>query len=120
MSTHRGQHEDCYGCKLATVQFGNVEAPPQRKIEDQWSKDLPAYARLRKEGKRPPHTIGAAELEARANTDREVNMGRLIHPSAWSQVGNAIVDAEHAAKAAVQANTDVAKQLGESLRGGQT
>jgi hypothetical protein len=93
--THFGQHgPDCFGCRVRTVQFGNVEAPPQRNMELQWARDLPAYKRLRTQGLQPPRTQGAAELEARAHTKREVEMGRIIAPRAWREVGAMIEDAE--------------------------
>lgn len=96
--THCGQHDDCFGCHLQTVQLGNVEAPPERNIEKQWERDLPAYKRLRQNKLQPPRTQGAAELEARARTQREVELGRIINPTAWAQVGHAIEDAEAVAR----------------------
>ena len=96
--THYGQHgEDCFGCRLQTIQFGNVEPPPERPIEQQWERDLPAYKRLRRQGYQPPRTQGCAELEARAHSDREIEKGRIINPEAWSQVGHMVEDAEHVA-----------------------
>ena len=96
--THYGQHgEECFGCRLQTVQFGNVEPPGERVIEHQWERDLPAYKRLRRQGYQPPRTQGCAELEARASSDREIEKGRIINPAAWSQVGHMIEDAEHVA-----------------------
>jgi hypothetical protein len=83
---------------LQTVQLGNVEAPPQRNIEKQWERDLPAYRRLRRQGYQPPRTQGCAELEARAHMPREVEMGRIIAPQAWKQVGGMITDAEAVAR----------------------
>lgn len=97
--THFGQHDaDCFGCKLAGVQFGNVEAPPQRWIEKQWDRDLPAYKRLRLQGYQPPRTQGCAQLEAEAHSQREIDMGRLINPEAWKKVGNMIEDAQATAE----------------------
>jgi hypothetical protein len=96
--THFGQHDrHCYGCKLATIQFGNVEAPGERLIESQWDRDLPAYARLRRQGYQPPRTQGCAELEARAHMPREIEKGRIINPQAWREVGHMVEDAESTA-----------------------
>ena len=93
--SHFGQHDfDCYGCKLATIQFGQVEPPSQTLIENQWERDLPAYARLRRQGYQPPRTQGCAELEARAHLPREIEKGRIINPQAWREVGHMIEDAE--------------------------
>ena len=96
--THYGQHDDCFGCKIRSVQLGNVEPSPQTKMERRWERDLPAYARLRRNGLQPPSTQNCAELETRATTQREVEMGRIINPQAWAQVGGAVQEAEAIAK----------------------
>jgi hypothetical protein len=80
--------------KLKSIQFGNVNPPPERAIEKQWERDLPAYYRLRQQGYQPPRTQGCAELEARAHMPREVEQGRIIAPQAWAEVGGMIEDAE--------------------------
>jgi hypothetical protein len=97
--THFGQHgPDCFGCKLHSVQFDGQPPSPQTQMEARWARDLPAYKRLRQQGLQPPRTQGCAELEQRAHMDREVEMGRIIAPQAWAQVGPAIEEAEAIAK----------------------
>lgn len=48
------------------------------RTEAGWSKDMPAYSRLRREGLQPKGIDGAARLEAHANTQTELAMGRLM------------------------------------------
>lgn len=47
-------------------------------VERQWGKDMPAYARIRKEGLQPKNIDGCAELEARAHDRLEVEMGHVF------------------------------------------
>jgi hypothetical protein len=71
--THFGQHDDdCFGCKLATIQFSNVEPPPERTMEIRFTRDMDAYKRLRRQGYQPRMTKNCAEVEARAKTKFEV------------------------------------------------
>lgn len=52
--------------------------------EKRWDRDLPAYARMRKNGVQPRGIDGAAELERVAETKTEVEMGkRLPKHAAW-------------------------------------
>jgi putative FmdB family regulatory protein len=55
----------------------NSDAATRNAHEKQLEKDLPAYARLRKEGMQPKSTVGAAELEARAESRFEVEYGTV-------------------------------------------
>lgn len=91
--THYGQHEgDCFGCKLVSVQFGNVEAPPERLIEAQRAKDLPAYQSLRHQGLQPKATKGCHELATHAHTQFEIDMHGLVEPTLWKKTGSAVTD----------------------------
>ena len=99
MSVHHGQHgPDCYGCKLRSVQFGRVEPTAQSQMERQWDRDLPAYKRLRDQGLQPRTTQGAAELEQRAASQLEVNMGKLIDPALLRKHGGQIAEGMHMAR----------------------
>jgi hypothetical protein len=72
---HREQHPEhvdgCYACKLLGISFG-ADAMPTRTgdvseknaREKQLQKDLPAFARMTKEGKQPPSLRGADKFEA--------------------------------------------------------
>lgn len=75
-----GHPETCFGCKLRSVQFGNTMPPPERLIEQQRAKDLPAYKRLRDQGLQPRRTVGCAELETRAESQEEIDVHGLIDP----------------------------------------
>lgn len=57
--------------------------------ESRWSKDMDAYKRLHDEGLRPGHIDGSAMLEAKANTETELKMGKLVPRRAVRQ-GNEI------------------------------
>lgn len=46
-------------------------------VEKQWSRDMPAYKRLRQDGTQPKRIDGCAELEARAVDRQEIEMGHL-------------------------------------------
>lgn len=70
----------CFRCKLVSVRFGNVDELAERRIEKQQERDLPAYQRLRANGIQPKSTRGCAELETRAHSQLEVELGGLIEP----------------------------------------
>jgi len=55
----------------------NSDAATRNAHEKRLEKDLPAYARLRAEGMQPKSTVGAAELESRANSRFEVEYGTV-------------------------------------------
>lgn len=55
----------------------NSDAAIRNAHEKQLERDLPAYARLRAEGMQPKSTVGAAELEARAESRFEVEYGTV-------------------------------------------
>jgi hypothetical protein len=104
--THFGQHgDDCFGCKVQSIEFGNVEPPAERAIEKRMDKDLPAYQRMRYQGLQPPRTKGAAELEARAHSQIEIDLGKLIEPKLLKRSQGAIDDGMAIAK---QINSDMA------------
>ena len=77
--------DTCFGCKVASISIP-ASAMPTRKgstgdqvaHEKRLERDLPAYARLRKEGLQPKSTVGAGDIEAGARSRFEVESGRLI------------------------------------------
>ena len=96
MATHDEECEgaDC-GCfkrKLRTIQFSNVEPPTERVIEKRMDRDLPAYARLRAQGLQPRTTRHCAELETRAQSQVEIEMGKLIAPDLLRKHGSEIAE----------------------------
>ena len=106
--THWGQHDaDCFGCKLHSIQFSNVEPPTERIIEKRMERDLPAYARLRAQGLQPRTTRDCAELETRAHSQLEIEMGKLIDPPLLRKHGNEIAEGMAAAKDAGYTTGDV-------------
>ena len=86
MANHRETHpefvEGCFGCKLLSVSVapsaaGSPQAQVKSEVERQWDADMPAYARLRKQGLQPDQIDGCAQLEKRATTQAEVERGHL-------------------------------------------
>lgn len=80
------QHEvRCDQCRGIAIQ---VFTPPlvnitvaAREVDDRearWSKDMAAYKRMRHDGLQPRGIDGCAEIEARANTETEVSMGKIL------------------------------------------
>lgn len=57
--------------------------------DKQWDIDAPAYKRLRKQGYQPKDIEGSARLEAKAQTSKEIEMGRLLGPKAKAKVKEA-------------------------------
>lgn len=106
MSSHgpsSGHPQDCYGCKLRTIQFGNVEPPAERLIDAQRGRDLPAYQRLRQQGFQPKHTKGCAELETRAHSQFEIDMHGLVEPGLWRKSAGVIGDVQAAVQEGMRA-----------------
>lgn len=68
----------CFYHKLKTIQFGGRGKSPQSLMESRWERDMPAYHRLRMNGLQPPKIDGCADLEQRAGSQMEVEMGHLI------------------------------------------
>lgn len=68
----------CFKHKLRSIQFAGRGKTKTTLMEAQWDKDMPAYQRLRRNGLQPPSTKGCAELEKRANSQHEIEMGHLF------------------------------------------
>lgn len=86
--THFGQHDaDCFGCKVQTIQYGPViDVAPQTLTERRWDRDMPAYARLRRDGLQPRSVDGAADLEQKMNHGQiDIDLGHLLQPSQYVQ-----------------------------------
>lgn len=99
---------DCYGCKLRSIQFGNVEAPAERVMEQRMERDLPAYRRLRANGLQPKTTKNCAELETRAHSQREIEIGGLVEPKLLRQYESRISEGMAASRDLGFSTSDVA------------
>lgn len=64
------------------------------KDEKRLSKDLDAYQRIRRSGIQPKTIDGSAELEARANSRLEVEMGHLFTKEEWPKAKEGMARAE--------------------------
>lgn len=97
MSTHdhlcEGTDCRCFARKLRTVQFGKPPAT-QSLMEKRWDRDMPAYQRLRANGLQPPKIDGCHQLEQRAHSQMEVEMGHLIDPKILPQVAEGMAIAK--------------------------
>jgi len=51
---------------------------PVELTERQWHRDMAAYKRLRKNGLQPKGIDGCADLETRATTQQEIEMGHIF------------------------------------------
>lgn len=74
-----------FKAKLRTIQFGKAKSS-QSRMESRWERDMPAYRRLRDHGLQPPKIDGSAEIEARANSQLEVELGHMIPKNVMPQV----------------------------------
>lgn len=68
---------DSYRAHLLSVT--TIARPSQITLtERRWEHDMDAYRRMRQMGTQPPHIDGCARLEAKANTQVEMDTGRII------------------------------------------
>lgn len=86
---HRETHPDldvegCFGCRVAGIRMGTNSTTTRgarvaqvNQTERNWTKDMPAYKRLRDEGLQPKRIDGAAEVEKRAKEKWQVETGIL-------------------------------------------
>ena len=78
---HTDRHPEfvdgCFACKLRSVHYGGPPSP-QTLMEARWERDMPAYARLRRNGLQPKAIDGCSTLEQHAETQLEVEMGALF------------------------------------------
>lgn len=80
--------EGCFGCKVTGVRMGSnstttrgarVEEVKQR--DKQWSRDMPAYKRLRSQGLQPRQIDGSATLEKHANERWQIEGAPVAPPT---------------------------------------
>jgi hypothetical protein len=87
---HREKHpvdvEGCFGCKVLGVRMGantttsrGASVGEANAREKRWSKDMPAYKRLRQQGLQPRQIDGCAVLEKGA-TERWQIEGAPVAP----------------------------------------
>lgn len=80
----------CFKHKLRSIQFSGRGKSPQTQMESQWNRDRPAYQRLRAQGLQPKSVKGSAELEQRANSQVEIEMGQFFDKKDLSKVNDAM------------------------------
>lgn len=89
--SHWGQHEDCFGCKIQTIHLGHPDEPISAR-ELRWDKDMDSYYRLRMDGVQPRQINGSADLEARAESQIEVESGQVLNKKQRAQTMSVIND----------------------------
>jgi hypothetical protein len=74
-----------YRDHLLSIAFSQAAMPTRKpgvvaaeNRENRWSKDMPAYRRLRENGVQPRQIDGSAELEAKASTQAEIEIGHAF------------------------------------------
>lgn len=77
--------EGCFGCKVSSVQVSPAATPSRspgaaaiNRKESGWERDMPAYRRLRSQGYQPQGIDGCGDLESRAETREEIEMGHVF------------------------------------------
>lgn len=75
-----------YRDHLKSINFSAAAMPTRHRrvseiatTEKRWDKDMRAYAAMRKDGVQPVRIDGAAEMQARASTQVEVESGHLMN-----------------------------------------
>lgn len=95
--THPEPVDGCFACRIATVMVAPSATPTRsphaaevKAREARWGRDMPAYKRLRKNGQQPRCIDGCAELESKAASAAEIELGITNVPAAYrSQVEDA-------------------------------
>jgi len=84
---HFGQHdESCFACKIKSVSFAASAMPTRKpqvasgpwKNDKELDRDRDAFKAMRQQGIQPKSLKGAADLQDRASTQREIETGKII------------------------------------------
>lgn len=67
------------------------------ETEKRWERDMDAYKAVRASGDQPPRIDGCADLVARAETDIELNSGRILSTKANRATAKSVLDELNAA-----------------------
>lgn len=78
--------DDCFACRVASVHVGAAALPTRAPDtvatidrEKRWSRDIPAYRALRKDGLQPRSSDGAHRLMTTATTREQVEGLPKLH-----------------------------------------
>lgn len=96
--THPDYVEGCDACRYASVNLApsamptrSPDAAATAARERRWERDRPAYKRLRENGQQPRCIEGCAELEAKAASPAEIELGLTRVPASHrSQVEDVV------------------------------
>jgi hypothetical protein len=90
--------DGCFACKLLTLQYQSKAPSTQSLMEARWERDMPAYARLRRDGLQPKAIDGCGTLEQRAETQAEVEMGHLFTKEQMPIVNDIMAESRESAR----------------------
>ena len=85
MKAHTCTGEGCFGCKIRSISFAasamptrHVDVAATTKNERELVRDMSAFKAMRDQGIQPARLTGAADLQARASTKREIETGTIL------------------------------------------
>ena len=88
-NAHAHPDSECFGCKVEGFGIGakvlvtrNPGLVDRKQTEKEYSANLPAYKRMKKEGLQPKRFTDAAKVEARAVSKFEIESGQNFHGDA--------------------------------------
>ena len=93
MMEHDCPGDTCWYCKVASVSFSASSMPTRNTqvsdtivAEKKLTRDMSAFKAMREQGIQPAKLTGAAELQDKATTKREIETGRLLPKSIAKRV----------------------------------
>ena len=97
MIAHECKGEGCFGCKIKSVSVAASAMPTRSpeaariyKADKRLDKDRSAFKALTDEGIQPARLTGAAELQNRASTKREIETGKILPKAIAGKVESSI------------------------------
>lgn len=78
MSEMTEEEKKAFAEKVRSLSFSTGASRSTHHSDEQLSKDMDAYKRLRANGEQPPTIRGAANLETRASSTNEITAGKIV------------------------------------------
>lgn len=86
----QAEHYRSIGFAPSATPTRNPEAKRISEKERRWNRDMDAYQRIRRQGLQPQRIDGCAQLEKHAETQQEIDMGRLFKKEDLPRVNEGI------------------------------
>lgn len=83
-----------FRCKLLSLQWQGPGAQHRRDKDSSLSRDLSAYREMRRQGLKPAHVFGSAQVQATAGSKFEVEHHMTMSPEVRKEFVPRIADAE--------------------------